>query len=320
MKRIIIIVLLAAVVLRSAKAQEAAKADTSWKKGGFISLSFNQVSLTNWAAGGENALSGTFIGSFFANYKKEKATWDNTLDIGYGLLKSGSAGLRKNEDKIELNTKYGHLAKGKFYYSALINAKTQMAPGYNYPNDSVVISRFAAPAYVAIALGMDYKPADYFSLFISPATGRFVIVSDQKLADAGQFGVDPATYDLNGNKLTSGKMLRTEFGAYLRARFQKDIYKNVNLLSTLNLFNNYTDKIAGHRGNVNVDWQTMLNIKAGKLITFSVFTHLLYDNNIDIPTYGDITVGTTVYKNVVVGKGPKTQFKDVLGVGLSYKF
>lgn len=115
-------------------------------------------------------------------------------------------------------------------------------------------------------------------------------------------------------------MLRTEFGAYLRARFQKDIFKNMNLLSTLNLFNNYTDKIASRRGNVNVDWQTMINIKAGKLITFSVFTHLLYDNNIDIPTYGDVTVGNTVYKNAVVAKGPKTQFKEVLGIGFSYKF
>lgn len=308
------------LVVKMAGAQDAAKVDTSWKKGGFVSISFNQVSLTNWAAGGENALSGTFIGSFFANYKKEKTTWDNSFDIGFGLLKSGTADLRKNEDKMELNSKFGHLAKGKFYYSALVNLKSQMAPGYNYPNDSVIISNFAAPAYAVIALGMDYKPADYFSLFISPATGRLVIVSDQKLADAGQFGVDAAIYDVNGTKLTSGKMLRTEFGAYLRARFQKDIFKNMNLLSTLNLFNNYTDKIASRRGNINVDWQTMINIKAGKLITFSVFTHLLYDNNIDIPTYGDITVGNTVYKNVVVAKGPKTQFKEVLGIGFSYKF
>ena len=244
MKRITVLIFFSSAISQIINAQDIAKVDTSWKKGGFVSLSFNQVSLTNWAAGGENALSGTFIGNFFANYKKEKAIWDNTLDVGYGMLKSGDAKVRKNEDKIELNSKYGHEAIEHFYYSALINAKTQFAPGYAYPNDSGVISRFAAPAYLSLALGMDYKPTDYFSLFLSPATGRLVIVADQKLADAGQFGVDPATYDVNGNKLTNGKQIRTEFGAYLRARFQKDIFKNVNLLSTLNLFNNYTDKIS----------------------------------------------------------------------------
>jgi hypothetical protein len=320
MKRIIIPIFFALAISQMAQAQDVAKIDTSWKKGGFVSLSFNQVSLTNWAAGGENALSGTFIGNFFANYKKEKAIWDNTLDVGYGMLKSGDAKVRKNEDKIELNSKYGHEAFDHCYYSALINAKTQFAPGYTYPNDSVVISRFAAPAYLTVALGMDYKPTDYFSLFLSPATGRLVIVADQKLADEGQFGVDPATYDVNGNKLTNGKQIRTEFGAYLRARFQKDIFKNVNLLSTLNLFNNYTDKIASRRGNINVDWQTMLNMKVGKWLTFSVFTHLLYDNNIDIPTYEDVIVGNVIYKNTVVAKGPKLQFKEVLGVGISWKF
>jgi len=314
------IILIANGLFLSAQDATKATADTSWKKGGFISISFNQVSLTNWAAGGENALSGAFVGSFFANYKKGKIAWDNTLDLGYGMLKSDGSKLHKNDDRIELNSTYGHEAKGSFYYSALLNMKSQFAKGYNYPNDSTVISKFAAPAYISIALGMEYKPTSYFSLFLSPATGRLVVVSDQTLADAGQFGVDPATYDAAGNKLTSGKMLRTEFGAYLRTRFQKDLIKNVNLFTTVSLFNNYTDKHVENRGNINVDWLTMLTVKAGKLLSFNITTHLLYDNNIAIPTYADVTIGGTTYKNVVVAKGPKTQFQEALGVGISYKF
>lgn len=309
-----------ALAISNVNAQEVAKVDTSWKTGAFLSFSFNQVALTNWAGGGQSALSATLVGNFFANYKKDKTIWDNTIDAGYGLLKSGDANYRKNEDKVELNSKYGRNAKGNFYYSALLNIKSQFAPGYNYPNDSVVISRFAAPAYVSVALGIDYKPVPYFSLFFAPATGRLVVVTDQKLADVGQFGVKPATYDAMGSKLSNGETVRAEFGAYLRTRFQKDIFNNVNLLSTLSLFNNYTDKIATRRANMNVDWQTMLNIKAGKFLTFSVFTHVLYDNNIDIPIYGDVTVGGTTYKDVVVSKGPRLQFKEVLGIGISYKF
>jgi len=45
--------------------------DTSWKKGGFISLSFTQVSLSNWAAGGEEAYSGIALLNLFANYAKD---------------------------------------------------------------------------------------------------------------------------------------------------------------------------------------------------------------------------------------------------------
>ena len=315
-KALLILIILTAIV--RINAQEAVK-DTSWKKGGFISVSFNQASLTNWSAGGENALSGNFVGSFFACYNKGKIAWDNTLDMGYGFIKSGDASLHKNEDKIELNSKYGHEVIRHLYYSAMINFKTQFAPGYNYPNDSTVISHLFAPAYLTLAFGMDYKPIDQLSFFLSPATGRFVFVLDQKLADAGQFGVDPATYSSTGVKLTDGKTIRFEFGASVRARFQKDLVKNLNLMSTLSLFNNYTDKNVTNRANINVDWQTMLAIKAGKLLTFSLFTHLLYDHNINIPTYGDVTVVNTVYKNVVVGTGPKTQFQEILGIGLSYK-
>lgn len=286
-----------------------------WAKGGFVSLSFNQLSVTNWAAGGENAISVVSVVNLFANYKKEKTTWDNTLDMGYGLIQLADNPLRKNEDKIELNSKYGRLAKGDFYYAALINMKTQFANGYNFPNDSVIISHLAAPAYITVALGMDYKPNDWFSLFVSPATGKYTIVNDQKLADAGAYGVEAAKYDTSFKKISSGKKFRAEFGAYLRMKLQKDLTKNVNLSTTLNLFNNYTDKVTKNRGNIDIDWQTMISMKAGKYLTTSVFTHVIYDHDIDIPTYETIN-GVKTVKSV----GPKTQFKELIGVGLSYKF
>lgn len=294
--------------------------DTSWKTGGFMVLTVNQASLTNWAAGGQNALSISALANFFANYRNENTSWDNVLDIGYGLIKAGDDPFRKNEDKIEFNSKYGKKASGNFFYSGLLNFKTQLAPGYNYPNDSLEISRFAAPAFITIALGMDYKPNDALTVFLSPATGRLTLVADQKLADAGQFGVDKAEFDATGIKTKDGSMTRFEFGASLRVRYQKDVYKGINFLSQLNLFNNYTDKVAHQRANIDVDWQNMLNIKAGKLITFSVFAHLIYDNDITIPTLGDVTINGVTTKNAVIGNGPKTQFKNVLGVGISYKF
>src|SRR5688500_10621521 len=133
--------------------------------------------------------------------------------MAYGMVKLNDQDAQKSDDKIELNSKYGYDAyKNIWSYTLLLNAKTKFAPGYNYPNDSVKISDFAAPAYVLLALGMDYKPVDYFSVFISPLTAKFTIVTDQDLADAGAFGVDPATYNDIGQKTSDGENIRSEFG------------------------------------------------------------------------------------------------------------
>jgi hypothetical protein len=273
--------------------------DTSkyYKYGGFSALTFNQVSLSNWSAGGEDALSASALLNLFYNYKKNKIAWDNTLDMGYGLLKNGSSKMRKNEDKFELNSKFGYQAFDKVYYSALVNFRNQFSKGYNYPNDSVPVSRFMAPAYLTLSLGLDYKPTDYFSFYLSPATGRFTFVTDQSLANSGAYGVDPAIIE-NGIMVKEGKKVRFEFGASISTRIQKDIVKNVNLDSKLVLFNNYTDPDKANRKNIDVNWEIMINIKASKFLTTSIVTDLIYD------------------QNVVA----KTQFKESLGVGLSYKF
>lgn len=293
----------------------AIKSDTTWKSGGFLSVNINQVSLTNWAAGGESSYSITGLFNYFANYRFEGATWDNALDLGYGVIKSEANPIRKNEDKIELNSKYGEQATGNFYYSALMNFRTQFAAGYNYPNDSVIISNFAAPAYITAALGMDYRPAQSFSIFLSPATGRITIVTNQILADSGAFGVDKAEFDAAGNKIKAGKNTRIEFGALLSAKYQNTIMENVDLLTKITLFDNYTDKNASNRTNIDVNWDFLLTMKVNKYISASIFANVIYDHDIDIPTYETVNGVKTE-----VGKGPKTQFKESLGIGFGYRF
>jgi hypothetical protein len=312
--------LIASFVLSSTllQAQIVVAEDTSvngWKKGGFFALNFNQVSLTNWAAGGESALSSTAMVNAFVKYRHNDLYFESVLDGGFGFITTKSQSLRKNEDKIEVNAKFGKKAKGKFFYAGMLNFRTQMAPGFNFPDDSTVISRFLAPGFLSLALGMDYKPNEWFSMFISPATGRATFVMDQRLADLGQFGVTAAVIDpLTGNIITPGAKTRFEFGAYLRARLQKDLVKNISVVSNLQLFNNYTDPIAAQRSNIDVNWENLILIKANKWLTTSIFTNLIYDNDVQVP------VKRIVNGVEVAGKGPRTQFKEVLGVGLSFKF
>jgi hypothetical protein len=280
-----------------------------WKTGGIISLNLTQVSLTNWSAGGENSLSVNGILSLFANLKKGNSTWDNSLDLGYGFLQQGKADARKTDDKIDFTSKYGQKAFKNWYYAGLVNFKSQMTAGYNYPDDSTKISDFLAPGYLLGAIGMDYKPSEVFTLFISPITMKMTLVNDQPLADAGAFGVEPALRDTAGNVITKGENYRAEYGGYLRALLKKDIMKNINLQTKLELFSNYAEE----PGNIDVNWEVLISMKVNKFISATISTQLLYDHDIDIAVDNN-------NDGIIDAVGPRTQFKEVLGVGLSYKF
>lgn len=274
-----------------------------WKYKGDGALAISQVSLTNWAAGGENTLATNAMVNLFANYKKDKLSWNNSLGLAYGFLNQESIKNKKTDDKIDLSSQLGYSASKYWNYSLLFGFKTQFAEGFNYPDDSTVISHFMAPGYFQLALGMEYKPNDYFSLFLSPAGARLTVVNDVRLADLGAFGVDPATYN-NANVLIShGKKSRWEFGASLKAAVAKEIAKNVSLSSKLELFSDYLKKPQ----NIVVNWEVLLTLKVNSLLTTNIGTQLIYDDNIDILDKSG-------------NKGPRTQFKEVIGVGLAYKF
>lgn len=284
----------------------------SWKKGITTTINFSQASFTNWAAGGQNSIAVNGLLSAFANHKRPKSSWDNMLDIGYGVLKqSDKDKLIKTDDKIDFTSKYGKKASKEWSYATLINFKTQFANGYKYPNDSVIVSDFFAPAYILGAIGMDYKPNDKLTAFVAPITSKTTLVYNQDLANAGAFGVKAAERDTAGNILVAGKNRRSEIGGYVRIVYKTNIFKDnsVNLLTKLDLFSNYIE----NPQNIDVSWETIITFKVNKFISASLTTHLIYDDDvkIGIDTTGDGKLDS---------KGPRTQFKEVIAIGFSYKF
>ena len=275
-----------------------------WKLGGIFSVTGNQTTLTNWAAGGQSAVSGSVLLSTFANYWKAAFTLDNELTVGYGLLKSQGQKVRKSDDRIELTSKLGTQAFRNWYYAVMLDIRTQMTDGFNYPDDSSLISAALAPAYILGAVGLDWKPSRGLTVFVAPVTSKTTIVNTTELANAGAFGVDPAEYNALGNVATPGKKIRSEFGSYLRFGYVKpDIIKNVNLSTKLGLFSNHLNKPQ----NIDVNWEILIVMKVNKYLMVNLTTHLLYDHDIQI-TDAD---GKT---------GPRTQFKEVFGAGFSYKW
>ena len=284
-----------------ATAQEKTEAPKLWKKAGDFSINFSQVSFSNWAAGGKNSVSGVALFNYSANYAKDRMSWDNSLNMGYGLLKEQSRDLVKSEDKLEINSKVGYKMTegGKWFFTGLTNFRTQFADGYNYSDkdNPTRISSLLAPAYLTIAAGFDYKPTDKFSLFLSPLSGKFTFVADKEVADAGAFGVDP------------GKKSRAEMGGTLKTELKFTVAKNVDAVTNLGLFSNYLKKPQ----NVDINWDFRLNMKVNKYLSANLLTNLIYDDDIKVP----------VDRNddgINDGTGSRIQLKQLFGAGLSVKF
>ncbi|MFA5327768.1 MAG: DUF3078 domain-containing protein [Prolixibacteraceae bacterium] len=284
MKKILFVFILIPFAGYSAEKADSLK---SWNFGGLASFNFSQVSLTNWAAGGRSSSSGVAFFNVFGNYKKENISWENSLELGYGLLKEQDNAVVKSNDKFDFNSKFGLKRTENLFISTLFNFKTQFAPGYKYPNTTDAISRFLAPAYMTLSLGLDYKPSKFVSIFVSPVTGKMTIVSDQALADMGAFGVDP------------GKKSRTEMGAFAKFELKTDVMKNVSLNSKLDLFSNYFH----NPGNIDINWDLLINMKINDFLSANLITNLIYDDDIKIDN-----------------RGPKIQFKEMFGLGLNLKF
>jgi hypothetical protein len=271
------------------------KDDFGWKYGGVGSIVFNQASFTNWAAGGENNLMLTSLLSLNADFKDEKRVWENGLDLEYGKqrIQRDFFPARKSQDVIELNSKYGRKISPKTYASVNLNARTQFAKGYKFGDSTrTLVSDFLAPLFVTPSVGFDHKPFEGLSLYLSPLTGKFTYVGSQFLADKGAFGVEP------------GGNFRSELGASFNLKYKTTIMENVSFETKLQTFTNYStiDK-------VDVNWENLISMKINEYLSANLITLLIYDE--DIPVIVDEETGRA---------GPRVQFKEVFGVGLTYKF
>lgn len=283
----------------AARAQESTDADTLWKFSGTTSLNLSQLSLTNWAAGGDNSISGNALINLSAIYANEKTSWENLLTLGFGLVKQGDDPTRKSDDQIDLSSKLGLKASEKWFYTALLGFKTQFAQGYDNPGevDRAKISNFMSPGYLSFSLGMDYKPSEVFSLFLSPVSSKFTFVLDDDLSAAGSFGLDP------------GQTARAELGAYIKMAFKKEILTNVTLDTKIDLFSNYFD----NPQYVDVTWDLLLTFAINKYLSASLMTQLIYDYDIK---FGEDTTGDGIDDTF----DSKVQFKELFGLGLTYSF
>lgn len=302
-----------------------AKDTVIWKTGGVFGININQGSLQNWAAGGDNfSLALGAKGNFFANYADGSNSWDNSIDLSFGYLNTTSLGTRKSDDEININSKYGYNFSRHWSYSAMLSFRSQFANGYHYPDDSTIVSHFLAPAYILASVGFNYKPAPWFSVFMSPVTSRFIVVNDRRLADLGSFGVDSAHYyyhDSTRTLLRHGKKIQYQFGPYVSFQLDKEIVENVNWKTRLDLYSNYLH----NPQNIDIYWTSLFTLKVNTFLTASLDNELIYDDDVKFITYaknadGSVKTDPVTGDQVVLKKTSRLQFKELIGLGFTFQF
>jgi hypothetical protein len=220
-------------------AQDVPTDTTYWRKGLKVAVNFTQASFSeNWKGGGVNSIAIGSIVTGRADYLKGKISFDNEMELQYGLVRNEGSTTRKSNDRILLDSKIGYALSEKWNAFAGVNFLSQFDKGYRFSEDSlgeeqrVVISDFLAPGFLTTSFGFEYKPVPYFQVRLAPLAPRFTFVTDTTI-----YRNVPNNYGV-----PIGETVRTEWlSAQIQAMFDKDIAENVNLKWRYLLFANYEE-------------------------------------------------------------------------------
>lgn len=267
-----------------------------------------------WAQGGEPTLSFASGFEMFAKYKKDNHNWDSHLRLGFGVLRQGryadtSENFRPYEDRIEFNTKYGLKLFKHYNLTVEGDFKSQFAPQNDWDGNTKgeMISNFMSPGYATLSLGLDLSKYSDFSLFLSPASSRTTFVLDTAVSIKKRYNVDTTSN------------YRSEFGFRLKAQHKINLWEDIELKNSLELYSNYLNKPK----NVDVNWEMTIFFPVNDFIRATISTHLIYDDDQMVPKYRweEVTdengTGTDQW---VKHESPGLQFKEAIKLGLVLRF
>jgi hypothetical protein len=243
------------------------------------------------------------MGEATYNNTEANTKWINTMRINFGTLSTKENGFRKNHDLFEINSKFNRNASGKIGLSASFYMKNQLAKGYNYPNDSVVVSKFLNPGSLTVGLGVEYKPWKHTTINMAPLSYKNTFVLDTALIDQTKHGIE------------KGKKAKQEMGAQVVLNNKISPYKELTVENRLRLFSGYLNKPQ----NVDVDWELIMDQRINWFFTIRVNLHLIYDDDVRFPVLD--AEGLPVLLPDGSGKTvARTQFKEFIGLSLQFKF
>jgi hypothetical protein len=267
-------------------------------------FTLNQTYLSNWAKGGESSLAAMFdirAGATYTN-KQTDRTWENSGRLRYGTLITQEHGFRTNTDRLELNSQYNKVLREKLDFSSVAYFNTQVAKGFKYPNDSVVVSKFLNPGRITVGAGLEYKPFKDFLLNFSVLSYRNTFVLDTANINQRAHGID------------LDRRSKQEMGGQLVLKSSVTILDGLNISNTVRLFSNYLEKPQ----NVDVDWEINLDKRINWYFLVRLNFHFIYDEDIKFPVF-DSSNEPVLLPDGSQKRSPMLQLKQFLGLTLSFR-
>jgi len=265
-----------------------------WRSKGKLIFLFNQANFNNWVAGGENSFSGNLGLDYQINYKKNDYTWDNRIIASYGLLQTQNSSFeKKTDDQLEVNSIVAKKTESYWYYSFLVNFRTQFSKGYLYSKDENGAeireehTNFMSPGYLLFGPGMYWKKNDNLKLNFAPLTSKLTFVDNYYTSILGY--VDGSYFGVDANK-----SMLYQFGFNATGYYKFQIMENVTAENLLNLYSNYLEKPQ----NIDINYTLNIVMKINKVLSANLNFQAIYDD--------DAFAGF--------------QTKEVFGVGLNYNF
>ena len=310
----------AAALTAATDVPEVAPKPTYWTYSVLNQINFGQTSLWNWAAGGYNNYTLAAAIDASANYKKEKITFANRLQLDYGFLYSADKPiLQKTKDRIYFESKWSRESPVKHVsVSSSFDFKTQFNNNYKYGTTKnaegheptvqdwldarTLMSGLFSPAYTNFGVGLLWTPKPWLSVNFSPLTADFVIVQDPALR--ATYGMELKEEGLDKSVGENFKPFRFGLGAQLKVDAKWVINDVFNYTTQLVLFSNYLNKPQ----NLRVNWDNKVFWKLTKYFAFTLSTNLIYDENVKVKVISpDVKVAAV-------------QFKEFVEFGFTYTF
>ena len=310
-----------------------------WSCSGVLGLNASATGFVNWAAGGNNNVTGVAFGKVRLLYSANNISWDTNLDMEYGLsyIDQEYDPFQKSSDKLNFNTKLGWQFHKAWYLTAAAGFKSQFAYGRAYGGtdaDDPIISKFLSPSYTDISVGIDWKPNSIFSIYLSPVAGQITTAYVGDAVEAANPGLRQqmqdkyATWTYSKQVNADGtydkiyKNYKAELGLTLKGSINYT-YKDFKIITSVALFTPYAwdktemfdaeKKFIGYRdnnrrfGNFDVDWDAALSYQFLKCLNVTLSTSLKYYNGVKIANAEGILA-------------ERVQFKGTLGLGVGYSF
>lgn len=256
---------------------------SDWKHTLVAGLTVTQVSYTDWSQGGENALAYTLSVDGKSVQDMEMTNWSNSYKFAFGQTRLGSKGLRKTDDKIELESVLAYKLGTLINPYASATFKSQFDDGFKYDdatNTRIKTSSALDPMYLTQALGVRYQP-------IAQVKTRLGAALREVLSDAFAYADDATT-------TPTVETSRVEGGLESVTDVEVKIEENTLFTSKLEMFApfNNIDVVVLRSDNT-------ISSKINKYIVVVLNVQLINDRN----------MGTA-----------RTQIKEGLALGISYTF